>query len=188
MFAPLGVQLVRQADLGIPEAEEPHVTFVENALAKARHASACSGLPALADDSGICVAALGGAPGVQSARYSGANATDQSNIRKLLADLERKGITDRSARFRCVVALALPTGEVTTSQGSIAGRIATEPRGTWGFGYDPVFQLEDGRMMAELEPAEKNQLSHRAIAFRAILPAVLALSQTRLPVSNGDGW
>ena len=171
MLAPLGIEVLTQSQLGISEAEEPHCTFVENALAKARHVSRESGLPALADDSGICVEALGGAPGVQSARYAGDNPkSDRSNNDKLLKDMQ--GVSDRRAHYYCVLVLVRHADDPQPiiAEGEWWGEIAHEERGDGGFGYDPMFWLpEQGRMSAELTHDEKAQLSHRAKALKILL-------------------
>ncbi|HET7832329.1 MAG TPA: RdgB/HAM1 family non-canonical purine NTP pyrophosphatase [Gallionella sp.] len=171
MLAPLGIEVLTQAQLGISEAEEPHCTFVENALAKARHVSAAAGLPALADDSGICVAALGGAPGVQSARYAGDNPkSDQKNNDKLLQEMQ--GITDRRAHYYCVLVLVHHANDPQPliAEGEWHGEIGHEEKGDGGFGYDPLFWLpEAGKMAAELTHDEKAQVSHRAKALKVLL-------------------
>ncbi|BBJ00378.1 non-canonical purine NTP pyrophosphatase [Ferrigenium kumadai] len=171
MLAPLGIEVLTQGQLGISEADEPHCTFVENALAKARHASRASGLPALADDSGICVDALGGAPGVQSARYAGDNPkSDQRNNEKLLREMQ--GITDRRAHYYCVLVLVRHADDPQPiiAEGEWHGMIAHEERGDGGFGYDPLFWLpEFDKMSAELSRDEKAQLSHRAKALKILL-------------------
>ena len=175
LLAPLGYEVVAQAELGIAEAEEPHDTFVENALAKARHASRASGLPALADDSGLCVDALGGAPGVHSAYFAGREGgreeRDARNNAKLLARLGGK----RKAHYRCVMALVRSANDPAPliAEGRWDGEIARAPRGANGFGYDPLF-LVPGRGMtaAELSDEEKNQLSHRARAVAQLLAAL----------------
>ncbi|MBU1426437.1 MAG: RdgB/HAM1 family non-canonical purine NTP pyrophosphatase [Gammaproteobacteria bacterium] len=171
MLAPLGIEVLTQSQLGISEAEEPHCTFVENALAKARHVSRESGLPALADDSGICVEALGGAPGVQSARYAGDNPkSDRRNNDKLLQDMQ--GVTDRRAHYYCVLVLVRHADDPQPiiAEGEWWGEIAHEERGDGGFGYDPMFWLpEQGRMSAELTHDEKAQISHRAKALKILL-------------------
>jgi XTP/dITP diphosphohydrolase len=171
MLAPLGIEVLTQSQLGISEAEEPHCTFVENALAKARHVSRASGLPALADDSGICVEALGGAPGVQSARYAGDNPkSDRRNNDKLLQDMQ--GVTDRRAHYYCVLVLVRHADDPQPiiAEGEWWGEIAHEERGDGGFGYDPMFWLpEQGRMSAELTHDEKAQISHRAKALKILL-------------------
>jgi XTP/dITP diphosphohydrolase len=170
MLAPLGIEVLTQAQLDIAEAEEPHCTFIENALAKARHVSKLSGLPALADDSGICVDALGGAPGVLSARYAGEPKSDRRNNDKLLQTLQ--GVTDRSAHYYCVLVLVRHADDPQPliAEGEWHGEIAQEERGDGGFGYDPMFWLpEFGKMSAELSHDEKAQLSHRAKALKVLL-------------------
>lgn len=147
-------------------AEEPHLTFLENALAKARHASAATGLPALADDSGICVAALGGAPGVQSARFAGEPSDDRRNNAELLRRLA--SATDRRAHYTCVLAAVrgVEDPEPLIADARWYGEVLEQPRGTGGFGYDPLFLLPElGKTAAELEPAEKNRISHRGQAL-----------------------
>jgi XTP/dITP diphosphohydrolase len=170
LLAPLGLEVIVQSELGIPEADEPHATFVENALAKARHASRLAGLPALADDSGLCAAALAGAPGVQSARYAGEPRSDQRNNEKLVRDL--KDVSDRRAHYYCVLAL-LRHGddpEPVLAEGRWDGTIIDTPRGHGGFGYDPHFlDPESGLTGAELPPAEKNRRSHRGKAMRSLI-------------------
>ncbi len=170
LLAPLGVEVVAQSELGISEADEPHETFVENALAKARHASAAAKLPALADDSGLCVEALGGAPGVQSARYAGDPRSDARNNAKLIAALA--GVADRRAHYACVLVLVRHAGdpEPIIAQGDWHGTIIDAPRGTGGFGYDPHFlDPATGLTGAELPLARKNELSHRGKAMRALI-------------------
>jgi len=157
LLQPLGIEVLTQAQLGIAEAEEPHFTFIENALAKARHVSAASGLPALADDSGICVAALGGAPGVQSARYAGDDPkSDSRNNEKLLQAMQ--GVEDRRAHYYCVLVLLRHADDPQPliAEGEWHGEIAHGERGDGGFGYDPLFWLPElGRMSAELSRDEK---------------------------------
>lgn len=170
LLSPLGLEVIAQADLGIPEADEPHFTFVENALAKARHASALAGLPALADDSGVCVAALGGAPGVQSARYAGEPRSDARNNAKLVADLA--GVADRRAHYYCVLVLVrhAQDPEPLIAEGRWHGRIVDVPRGEGGFGYDAHFlDAGSGLTGAELPLAQKNEVSHRGRALRALI-------------------
>jgi len=170
LLAPLGIEVFAQAELGIAEPDEPHVTFVENALAKARHASAHAKLPALADDSGICVRALGGAPGVLSARYAGEPKSDARNNAKLIAALT--AITDRRAHYACVLALTRHADdpEPIIAEGSWQGTIIDTPRGSGGFGYDPHFvDDETGLTGAELPLERKNELSHRGKAMRALI-------------------
>lgn len=171
MLAPLGIEVLTQAQLGISEAEEPHCTFVENALAKARHVSRASGLPALADDSGICVDALGGSPGVISARFAGDNPkSDQRNNEKLLDVMQ--GETDRRAHYYCVLVLVRHADDPQPliAEGEWHGEIAHEARGDGGFGYDPYFWLPHyGKTAAELLHEEKAKISHRAIALSKLL-------------------
>ncbi len=173
LFAPLGVSLVRQSDLGIPEAAEPHRTFVENALAKARNAALHSGLPALADDAGICVDAFGGLPGVDTAFYAtrhGYPKSDDNNVRVLLEQL--RGQTNRRAALvSTLVALRSPDDpEPLIAVGRAVGEIALEPLGEQGFGFDPVlFIPELGKTFAQLPPEIKNALSHRGKAARQML-------------------
>lgn len=169
-LAPLALELVTQADVGVDPIPETASTFVENALAKARHAASVSGLPAIADDSGLVVNALAGAPGVRSARYAGEAATDTDNNAKLLAALE--GVEDRTAYFTCtLVYLASeddPTPVIATARWY--GLIVDSARGDNGFGYDPHFHLPSlGRTAAELPLADKNRLSHRGQACRQLL-------------------
>jgi XTP/dITP diphosphohydrolase len=170
LLAPLGVEVVPQNALGIAPAEEPHVTFVENALAKARHAAAASGFAALADDSGICVPALGGAPGVHSARYAGASASDADNNARLLEQMQ--GVSDRRAHYYCVIVMlrAPDDPQPIITEGEWHGEIVRVPRGGGGFGYDPLFfDPASGLTGAELAPSRKNRLSHRGKAMRKLL-------------------
>ena len=171
------VELVMLGDLGIEtEVEETGDTFEENAILKARAYAAESGLLTLADDSGLAVDALGGAPGVHSARYAGPDATDEDRYRKLLRQMESLPPEDRAARFVCVVAVCTPDGPVHTAEGDVKGRIAFEPRGSQGFGYDPVFYIPGLRMtMAQAGPEIKNRISHRAVALQNIKPALVRL-------------
>ncbi|HTI46972.1 MAG TPA: RdgB/HAM1 family non-canonical purine NTP pyrophosphatase [Casimicrobiaceae bacterium] len=175
LLEPLGIDVVPQAKLGIGEAEEPHVTFVENALAKARHASAQARLPALADDSGICVHALGGAPGVQSARYAGEPRDDARNNALLIERL--RGVADRHAHYYCVLVLLrhAEDPEPVIAEGRWDGRVVDAPRGSGGFGYDPHFEdIETGMTGAELPLEIKNARSHRGHAMRALLARLQA--------------
>jgi XTP/dITP diphosphohydrolase len=170
LLAPLDLDVIPQGALGISEADEPHHTFVENALVKARHAAQASGLPALADDSGICVAALDGEPGVHSAYYAGHPRSDDANNRRLVAALA--GQTDRRAHYYCVMVLVRRPDdpEPLIAEGRWHGEVVDAPRGAGGFGYDPHFLLPAlGRTAAELDPAEKNALSHRGKALRRLL-------------------
>ncbi|HUN93390.1 MAG TPA: RdgB/HAM1 family non-canonical purine NTP pyrophosphatase [Burkholderiaceae bacterium] len=170
LLAPLRVEVVPQRALGIPPAPEPHATFIENALAKARHAAASAGLPALADDSGICCPALGGAPGVRSARFAGEQASDSDNLAELMRRLD--GASDRRAHFTCVLVAvrAADDPEPLVAEGRWHGAIGEAPRGAHGFGYDPIFVVPQfGRSAAELEPEQKNRLSHRGQAARILI-------------------
>jgi XTP/dITP diphosphohydrolase len=170
LLEPLGIEVVPQAELDIPEAEEPHVTFVENALAKARHASAQAGLPALADDSGVCVDALRGGPGVQSARYAGEPKSDARNNALLVERL--RGQADRRAHYYCVLVLVRHADdpEPIIAEGRWDGRIVDTPRGSGGFGYDPYFEdVETGLTGAEMPLEVKNGRSHRGQALRVLL-------------------
>jgi XTP/dITP diphosphohydrolase len=166
LLVPLGVEPVAQGALGIRSADEPHPTFVENALAKARHAAAASGLPALADDSGLCCPALGGEPGVRSARFAGAAATDAENNAELLRRLA--GVADRRAHYTCVLVAVRGAAdpEPLIADARWHGEVIETPRGANGFGYDPLFWLRDlGKTAAELAPEHKNRISHRALAL-----------------------
>ena len=170
LLAPLGFAIKSQRELDIPEAEEPFGTFVENALAKARHASKLSGLPALADDSGICVPALGGVPGVQSARYAGEPRSDAANNAKLVRDIAAHA--DKSAYYYCVLVMVRHADDPQPiiADGVWHGSLIEQPRGQVGFGYDPYFFLPSlGKTAAELSAQEKNNLSHRGQALRALI-------------------
>lgn len=167
LLAPLAVEVLPQSDFNIPEADEPYFTFVENALTKARHASLHSGLPALADDSGICVDALQGAPGIYSARFAGEPKSDERNNQKLLEALQ--GAENRLAHYYCIMVLVRnpEDPQPLIAQGIWQGQILTAPRGDGGFGYDPLF-LDDktGKTGAELPMDIKNRISHRGHALR----------------------
>jgi XTP/dITP diphosphohydrolase len=170
LLSPLGIDVIAQSELQIPESDEPHSTFVENAIAKARHASARARLPALADDSGICVDALGGAPGVQSARYAGDPRSDVRNNQKLVAELAR--IADRRAHYYCMLVLMRmhDDPEPILAEGRWEGTIIDDARGSGGFGYDPHFlDAGTGLTGAELPLERKNELSHRGKAIRALM-------------------
>ena len=173
LLEPLGIELLAQSTLGVPVPEETAADFAGNALLKARHAHQHTGLSALADDSGLEVDALGGAPGVYSARYAGPEADDQQNNQRLLRELEAVPMTQRTARFRCVIAWLAPPAPVALFEGSWEGCIAERPRGTGGFGYDSLFYLSAlGCTSAELPAAQKNRLSHRGQAVAAFLHAL----------------
>ncbi len=173
LLKPLGIEAVPQSDLAIAEADEPHHTFLENALAKARHAANLSGMPALADDSGLCVAALLGAPGVHSAHYAGREGSreqrDARNNAKLVETL--RAATDRSAYYYCVLVLARSANDPApiVADGSWQGEMVLEPRGSGGFGYDPYFLVRERRLTAaQLSAADKNKISHRGQALAAL--------------------
>lgn len=170
ILAPLRIEAVTQSEFAVPEAAEPYGTFVENALAKARHAARHTGLPALADDSGICVDALGGAPGVHSARFAGEPKSDQRNNARLLELLQDR--SDRRAHYYCVMVLVRHEHDPQPliAQASWHGEILRAARGQGGFGYDPLFlDPQSGRTGAELEPAHKNRVSHRGRALQALV-------------------
>lgn len=169
LLAPLGFLVRSQGEFNVSEAEEPHPTFVENALAKARHASLSTGLPALADDSGICATALGNAPGVLSARYAGLPKSDAANNRKLVEALAPHA--DRSAYYYCVLVYVRHADDPqpVIAEGRWDGEIVDVPRGSGGFGYDAYFLIPAiGKTAAEMESAEKNRISHRAQALRQL--------------------
>lgn len=166
------VSSLRDLDIELPA--EGTESYRENAEAKARFVAVKTGRLTIGDDSGIEVDALGRQPGIVSARYAGEPVSDQRNIEKLLGELEASGTSDRSARFVCWLALADSNGEVRAVEGECAGTIGFEPVGTNGFGYDPIFVFPDGRTMAELDEREKDAVSHRGNAIRAILPTLRA--------------
>ena len=180
ILAPAGLRMIAQGELGVSEAEEPYGTFLENALAKARHASLATGLPALADDSGLCVDALGGAPGVLSARYAqlaGQGAGDEANNRHLLAALAGRPSADRRACYIAVLVYLRSADDPRpiVAEGVWPGRILEAPQGSHGFGYDPLFQPDDQDCSAAaLEPARKNAASHRARALQQLLQRLRA--------------
>jgi XTP/dITP diphosphohydrolase len=174
LLAPLEIEVVSQGALGIPDADEPHFTFLENALAKARHASRASGLPALADDSGLCVKALAGEPGVNSAYYAGLEGTreerDARNNAKLLAAMSRT--PDKSAHYACVMVLVRREDDPQppVAEGTWHGEIVDAARGSNGFGYDPLFLLRQlGKTAAELDADAKNRISHRGLALQRLV-------------------
>ena len=173
ILAPLGIEVLTQSAFGVAEADEPHATFIENALAKARHASAMTGLPALADDSGLCVDALDGAPGVHSARYAGEPRSDESNNAKLLEALGER--QDRQAHYYCVIVVMrhAQDPQPLIAEGLWRGEILRAPRGSGGFGYDPLFLDPEFRQTgAELAPARKNLISHRGKALGLLVDAL----------------
>ena len=172
LLSPLGLTPVAQGELGVGEAEEPAVTFVENAILKARHAARETGLPALADDSGLAVDALGGQPGVRSARYAGAGATDADNVEALLEALKDVPEHERSAQFHCVLVYLRHADDPTPiiCHGRWPGQILTAPKGEGGFGYDPVFYApEHDCSAAELTREQKGRISHRGRALASLL-------------------
>lgn len=177
LLAEARIHIRPQGEYGVPEVEETGLTFVENAILKARNAARHSGLPAIADDSGLEVDALRGAPGLYSARYAGAGATDEANLRKLLADLADVPESERTARFQCVLVYLRHAEDPTPliCQGTWEGRLLFEPRGRNGFGYDPIFLVPThGCSSAELDPDTKNQLSHRGQALRRLRERLLS--------------
>jgi len=178
LLAPFEFEVIPQSQFDIPAADEPFDTFLENALAKAKHASQLSGLPALADDSGICVNALGGKPGVRSARYAGDHANDADNNQKLLQDLAHE--TDRSAYYICALVMIKSADDHNpiTVKARWDGEFIDMPRGDNGFGYDPFFYIPElGKTAAELSSAEKNVFSHRGQALRILIAELLKLNQ-----------
>ncbi|MFD9815430.1 RdgB/HAM1 family non-canonical purine NTP pyrophosphatase [Streptomyces sp. NPDC059080] len=175
--AGLDVELVgADAYPEIPDVKETGVTFAENALLKAHALARATGHPAVADDSGLCVEVLGGAPGIFSARWSGRHGDDRANLDLLLAQLSDIDAAHRAAHFACAAALALPDGTERVVEGTLPGTLRPTPSGTGGFGYDPILQpLGESRTCAELTPDEKNAISHRGKAFRALVPVVREL-------------
>lgn len=171
----VGLDVIAQTELGVNSAEETGLTFIENAILKARHAAKLTGLPAIADDSGLAVEGLGGAPGIYSARYAGENASDQENREKLLAALKDVPDGQRQARFHCVLVYLRHADDPTplVCHGSWSGEIAHAPAGTGGFGYDPVFFVPlAGKTAAELSRDEKSVISHRGQALTQLLEAM----------------
>ena len=178
LLAPLGCQVIAQGELNVPEAEEPFHTFIENALAKARHASRLTGLPALADDSGLCVDALGGAPGVLSARFAGEPKSDARNNAALLAALDGK--TPRSGHYYCVLVLVRHADDPQPiiADGIWRGQVLSAAQGDGGFGYDPLFQAQgESVSVAEMDATAKNAVSHRGQAMRALATKLAELGQ-----------
>jgi XTP/dITP diphosphohydrolase len=181
LLEPLGIEALPQSAFAVPEADEPHETFIENALAKARHASRIAGLPALADDSGLCVPALEGAPGVFSARFGGEPKSDARNNQRLVAALRNHA--DRSAYYYCALVLVRTPDDPRplVADGTWHGDIVFEPRGKGGFGYDPHFWLAGFKCTAaELESAQKNRISHRGQALAALI-ARIRVEQGKAP-------
>lgn len=175
LLAEFGLDIVAQTELGVESAEETGLTFIENAILKARHAAAITGLPAIADDSGLAVDALGGAPGIYSARYAGADASDQQNLEKLLTALESVPDGKRQAQFHCVLVYLRHAEDPTplVFHGSWAGEIIRTAAGAGGFGYDPIFYVPAlGKTAAELSKAEKLAVSHRGQALALLLSAM----------------
>jgi XTP/dITP diphosphohydrolase len=178
LLAPLGCQVIAQGELNVPEAEEPFHTFIENALAKARHASRLTGLPALADDSGLCVDALGGPPGVLSARFAGEPKSDARNNAALLAALDGK--TPRSGHYYCVLVLVRHADDPQPiiADGVWRGQVLSAAQGDGGFGYDPLFQAQgESVSVAQMDAAAKNAVSHRGQAMRALAAKLAELRQ-----------
>lgn len=168
----IGIELIPQSSFGVAAAEENGQSFVENALIKARHASSITGLPALADDSGLVVPALGGAPGINSARYAGQHGDDQANNAKLLTAMQSLRHAKRNAYFYCAMVLILSHQDPTPviAEGKLAGQIAAQPKGNNGFGYDSLFILPDtGTHLAQLSVAKKNRISHRSQALDRLM-------------------
>lgn len=176
LLAPLGIELKSLDEFVSAAPEETGRTFIENAILKARNACAVSGLPAIADDSGLEVDALRGAPGIFSARYAGSGATDEANVTKLLDELTAVADSARTARYRCVLAFLRWENDPAPliCEATWEGRVGRQRRGAGGFGYDPVFVLDDGRTVAQLPPEEKNRLSHRGKALQKLVTELAA--------------
>ena len=175
LLAAFGLDIVAQTELGVESAEETGLTFIENAILKARHAAQITGLPAIADDSGLAVDALGGAPGIYSARFAGVDASDQQNLDKLLVELENVPDAERQAQFHCVLVYLRHAADPTplVFHGSWAGEITRAAAGAGGFGYDPIFYVPElGKTAAELSKDEKRAVSHRGKALTLLLEAM----------------
>lgn len=175
LLADFGLEVIAQTELGVSSADETGLTFIENAILKARHAAQVTGLPAIADDSGLAVAALGGAPGIYSARYAGENATDQQNLEKLLAALKDLPDDQRQAQFHCVLVYLRHAEDPTplVCHGSWEGMITHQPAGEGGFGYDPIFYVPgEGKTASQLTREEKSAISHRGQALKLLLEAM----------------
>jgi len=180
LLAGFGLDVVAQTELGVESAEETGLTFIENAILKARHAAAVTGLPAIADDSGLAVDFLGGAPGIYSARYAGADASDQENLDKLLVALKDVPQGQRGAQFHCVLVYMRHAEDPTplVCHGSWAGEITFAEAGEGGFGYDPIFYVPElGKTAAELTREEKSAVSHRGLALKLLLAAMKEAAQ-----------
>jgi XTP/dITP diphosphohydrolase len=174
LLAPLGFDVRGVAELGLAEPEETGLTFEDNAILKARAAADASGLMSLADDSGLSVTALDGAPGIYSARWAGESKDFSAAMARVERELKEKGATDFSAKFVCVLALASPSGETETFRGEVEGRLVFPPRGAKGFGYDPIFVANGmSETFAEIDPAAKHAMSHRAKAFEKFVAALV---------------
>jgi len=170
LLSPYGLAVKSAGELGLPEPEETETTFAGNAVLKARAAAEASGLPALADDSGLCVAALDGAPGIYSARWAGEDRDFSVAMARVERECNAKQTSDRSAKFVCVLALALPDGETQVFEGEVRGTLTFPPRGSRGFGYDPIFVMDGMKeTFGEIDPARKHAISHRAKAFEKLL-------------------
>ncbi len=181
LFAPFDIQVVPQSEFNVPEAEETGLTFIENAIIKARNAAQHTGLPAIADDSGIEVDALKGKPGIYSARFAGSDASDKDNLNKLLTDIEHVSAEHRTARYQCVLIYMQHAEDPTPliSQASWEGNILTKPVGDGGFGYDPIFWVTETQCSsAQLTADQKHAISHRGKAMRQFLTQFTALQQT----------
>lgn len=175
LVTPFDIEVVSAGDLGVPEPEETETTFIGNAILKARASALATGLPALADDSGLEVMALDRAPGIYSARWAGPDRDFYAAMAEIERQLQAKGATDRSARFVCALALVYPDGTEQAFEGEVVGEVVGVPRGTQGFGYDPIFVAKGySETFGELDPAIKHAISHRAHAFAQFVDAVLA--------------
>jgi len=183
---PSDFEIVTLTDLGLPSPTEDGVTFAENARLKAVAAASSSGMITIADDSGLVVDAISGQPGLYSARFAGPDGDDAANRRKLLGLLEDTPDSERTARFVAVVVVASPDGVIAEATGIVEGHVGREERGEHGFGYDPIFILPDARTMAELDPIEKNETSHRALATKQLLPVLVKLFDSDLSATGGS--
>lgn len=186
-LAELGFELLHLERVGLVGAEETGTTFRENALIKALAAAKSSGMPTLADDSGLVVPSLAGAPGVYSARYAGTTATDAENRQKLRHEISERGLECPDAHFVCVLAFIMPSGKWVLVEGHCGGRISSDERGTKGFGYDSVFELPNGKTMAELTPTEKQHISHRGRAIEKLIPLLIEHKDDLISLSHDFG-